>query len=65
VAGIIAAKDKKYGFTGAAPDVTLGAYKVFGCIGFVGNDVLIAAFNQAYEDGSDIITVSQFPAVAR
>lgn len=58
VAGIIAAQNNAYGFTGAAPDVTLGAYRVFGCDGSAGNDVLIAAFNQAYEDGSDIITAS-------
>lgn len=58
VAGIVAAQSNPYGFTGAAPDVTLGAYRVFGCEGSAGNDVLIAAFNQAYEDGADIITAS-------
>lgn len=46
VAGIVAAQSNPYGFTGAAPDVTLGAYRVFGCTGSAGNDVLIAAFNQ-------------------
>ncbi|KAM0196020.1 hypothetical protein ACHAPA_004653 [Fusarium lateritium] len=58
VAGIIAAQNNKYGFTGAAPGVTLGAYRVFGCSGEAGNDVLIAAFNQAFQDGADIITAS-------
>ncbi|KAH7127837.1 peptidase S8/S53 domain-containing protein [Dactylonectria estremocensis] len=58
VAGIIAAQENSMGFTGAAPDVTLGAYRVFGCDGEAGNDVLIAAFNQAFEDGADIITAS-------
>jgi subtilisin family serine protease len=59
VSGIIAAQaNNPYGFTGAAPDVTLGAYRVFGCEGSAGNDVLIAAYNQAYEDGADIITAS-------
>lgn len=38
--------------------MTLGAYKVFGCQGGVENDVLIDAFNQAFEDGADIITAS-------
>lgn len=38
--------------------MTLGAYRVFGCNGPAGDDVLIAAFAQAYEDGSDIITAS-------
>ncbi|KAK7425744.1 hypothetical protein QQZ08_007719 [Neonectria magnoliae] len=58
VAGTIAAQQNSMGFTGAAPDVTLGAYRVFGCDGDAGNDVLIAAFNQAFEDGADIITAS-------
>ncbi|KAH6898227.1 peptidase S8/S53 domain-containing protein [Thelonectria olida] len=58
VAGIIAAQENSMGFTGAAPDVTLHAYRVFGCDGEAGNDVLIAAFNKAYEDGADIITAS-------
>ncbi|KAF4456674.1 putative subtilisin-like serine protease [Fusarium austroafricanum] len=58
VAGIIAAKENQYGFTGAAPGVKLGAYRVFGCSGEAGNDVLIAAFNKAYQDGADIITAS-------
>jgi len=58
VAGIIAAQPNKFGFTGAAPDVTLHAYKVFGCTGQVSNDVLIAAYNQAYQDGANIITAS-------
>ncbi|KAF4554958.1 Subtilase-like protein 1 [Elsinoe fawcettii] len=58
VAGIIAAQNNPYGFTGAAPDVTIGAYRVFGCGGSAGNDVLIAAYNQAYQDGAQIITAS-------
>ncbi|KAI1338783.1 subtilisin-like protein [Xylariaceae sp. FL0016] len=58
VSGIIAAGSNPLGFTGAAPDVTLGMYRVFGCSGSVTDDILIAAFNQAFEDGSDIITAS-------
>ncbi|PNS19126.1 hypothetical protein CAC42_1862 [Sphaceloma murrayae] len=58
VAGTIAAQTNPYGFTGAAPDVILGAYRVFGCGGNAGNDVLIAAYNQAYQDGAQIITAS-------
>lgn len=58
VAGIIAAQQNPYGFTGGAPDVTLGAYRVFGCEGQAGNDVLIAAYNKAYEDGAQVITAS-------
>ncbi|KAG6036043.1 hypothetical protein E4U41_005821 [Claviceps citrina] len=58
VAGIIAARNNTYGFTGTAPDVTLGAYRVFGCKGYVSNEVLIAAYNMAYQDGANIITAS-------
>ncbi|KAK4238043.1 hypothetical protein C8A03DRAFT_33943 [Achaetomium macrosporum] len=59
VAGIIAAQtNNPYGIVGAASDVTLGSYRVFGCEGDVPNDILIAAYNMAYEDGSDIITAS-------
>lgn len=58
VAGIISALPNDLGFTGAAPDATLGAYKVFGCIDGTTNELLIAAYNQAYEDGADIITAS-------
>ncbi|PTB75520.1 subtilisin-like protein [Trichoderma longibrachiatum ATCC 18648] len=58
VAGIIAAQKNPYGFTGGAPEVTLGAYRVFGCDGQAGNDVLISAYNQAFEDGAQIITAS-------
>jgi subtilisin family serine protease len=58
VSGIIAAQANEYGFTGAAPGVTLGAYRVFGCTGSAANDVLIEAYLRAFEDGSNIITAS-------
>lgn len=59
VAGIIGAKPNPMNFTGAAPGATLGMYRVFGCRSAgTTDDVLIAAFNKAYEDGSDIITAS-------
>ncbi|KAG5932180.1 hypothetical protein E4U59_007689, partial [Claviceps monticola] len=50
--------ENSFGFTGTAPGVSLGAYRVFGCDGGAGNDVLIAAFNKAYQDGANIITAS-------
>ncbi|KAG6246305.1 hypothetical protein E4U23_004723 [Claviceps purpurea] len=58
VAGIIAAQPNPLGFTGAATGVTLGAYRVMGCEGESTNDVLVAAFNKAFEDGANIITAS-------
>lgn len=59
VAGIVAAQaDNKWGISGAATGVSLGAYRVLGCSGSAPNDILIAAFNRAFEDGADIITAS-------
>lgn len=59
MAGIIAAQtNNPYGIIGAATGVTLGAYRVLGCQGSTSDDLLIAAFNMAYEDGADIITSS-------
>ncbi|GJN84461.1 hypothetical protein PLIIFM63780_008018 [Purpureocillium lilacinum] len=59
ITGIVAAKDEALHFTGAAPDVTLGVYRTEGCKnGDTANDVLIAAFNMAFEAGADIITCS-------
>ena len=58
VAGIIAAQPNPLGFTGAAPGVTLGAYKALTCTGSSREDVLVAAFNRAFDDGSHIINFS-------
>ncbi|KAF9872016.1 hypothetical protein CkaCkLH20_10648 [Colletotrichum karsti] len=58
VAGIIAAQANEMGFTGAAPDVTIGAYRAWGCNSLTTNDILLDAFNAAFEDGSDIISCS-------
>ncbi|KAL7948049.1 subtilisin-like protein [Trichoderma barbatum] len=58
VTGIIGALPNPMGFTGAAPGATIGMYRVFGCRGDVGADVAIAAVNEAYEDGADIISIS-------
>ena len=58
VAGIVAAQENELGFTGVAPGVTIGAYKVSGCPGYTTNEILLSAFNLAYEDGSDVISCS-------
>lgn len=58
VSGIIAAQKNSLGFIGAAHGVTLGMYEALDCGGGSSNDVLTAAFNQAYEDGSDVISIS-------
>lgn len=58
VAGIIAAQPNEYGVIGAAPNVTMGIYRVFGCTGLTTTDVLISALNKAFDDGADIISAS-------
>ncbi len=59
VSGIIAAQaNNPFGIAGAAPGVELGMFRVFGCRGDVSDDVLIAAYNRAYEAGADLITAS-------
>ncbi|KAI9329115.1 peptidase S8/S53 domain-containing protein [Zopfochytrium polystomum] len=46
-------------WTGVAPGVTIGAYRVFGCkADTTGGDVLAAALYRAAEDGSDVINLS-------
>ena len=59
VAGIVGAKaDGADGITGVAPDVTLGAYRVFGCEGSSSADVIVAALERAYLDGMQVINQS-------
>ncbi|EXF75055.1 subtilisin Carlsberg [Colletotrichum fioriniae PJ7] len=60
VAGIIAAQleGNEYGFTGAAPGAKLAAYRAWGCASTSTNEVLLAAFSRAFEEGADIISCS-------
>jgi minor extracellular serine protease Vpr len=55
VSGIIGANG---GATGVAPGVTFGAYRVFGCGGSANDDVILAALEQAYVDGMDVVNMS-------
>ncbi|KAI1315508.1 hypothetical protein EDD11_000689 [Mortierella claussenii] len=43
---------------GVAPEVTFGAYRVFGCNGSAGDDVILAAMELAFNDGMDVINMS-------
>ncbi|KAF9109902.1 hypothetical protein BGW39_004912, partial [Mortierella sp. 14UC] len=45
-------------WVGVAPEVTLGGYRVFGCTGVTGTDVLLAAMEKAFIDGMNIINMS-------
>ncbi|KAH9816858.1 subtilisin protease [Melampsora americana] len=60
VAGIIGANNIGGGFVGAAPNATLGAYRVFSCHQKTGtsDDIIMAALLRAHKDGADIISAS-------
>lgn len=55
VAGIVGADGT---VTGVAPEVTLGAYRVFGCGGSTTSDIMIAAMERALADGMDVLNMS-------
>jgi subtilisin family serine protease len=56
VAGIIGANGDVV--VGVAPEVTFGAYRVFGCTGYTWSDIMIAAMEMALADGMDILNMS-------
>ncbi|KAI7862348.1 peptidase S8/S53 domain-containing protein [Spinellus fusiger] len=56
--GIIGAKDIAMNFTGIAPEVTFGAYRIFGCFGTTTDDVIMMAIEKAYKDGMDVVNLS-------
>lgn len=58
VAGILAGYDREAGFVGAAPNATLGAYRVLDCNARMEEDDLVAGWLRAYEDGAQIIVSS-------
>jgi minor extracellular serine protease Vpr len=55
VAGIVGASGE---VTGVAPDVTFGAYKVFGCEGSTTADIMVQAMEMALEDDMDVLNMS-------
>jgi len=55
VAGIVGANGI---VRGVAPNVTFGAYRVFGCSGSTYSDIMIAAMERALADGMDIVNMS-------
>ncbi len=58
VAGIVGANDTATPFQGVAPNVSLYAYRVFGCTGSTASDIPIAAMEKAVADGMDIVNLS-------
>lgn len=55
VAGIIGANGL---LKGVAPEVTLAAYRVFGCSGSAGTDVILEAMERASADGVRVLNMS-------
>lgn len=55
VAGIVGANGA---VVGVAPEVTFGAYRVFGCNGSTTADIMVAAMERAYADGMQILNMS-------
>lgn len=59
VAGIVGANTSTPdGVRGVAPDVTFGAYRVFGCDGSTSADIMIAAMERALTDGMHVLNMS-------
>ncbi|KAJ3332201.1 hypothetical protein HDU76_000974 [Blyttiomyces sp. JEL0837] len=48
----------QFPFTGVAPDVTLGSFRVFGCSGGNTNDIIASAIYKAADAGAHIINLS-------
>lgn len=55
VAGIVGANGT---VVGVAPEVTFGAYRVFGCEGSTDADIMIEAMEMALADGMDVVNMS-------
>ncbi|TLD08893.1 uncharacterized protein PgNI_07817 [Pyricularia grisea] len=58
VAGIVAALPNEFGFLGAAPGATLGAYRVMDCSGYGTEETIAAGMLRAFDDGNHILTLS-------
>lgn len=60
VAGTIAAQltGNQYGIIGAAPGVKIGAYRIWNCVSGTTDEIQLASFARAVEDGADIISYS-------
>ncbi|KAF4599319.1 hypothetical protein EYR40_006411 [Pleurotus pulmonarius] len=57
--GIIGANpDNAFNISGVAFEASLSSYRVFGCVGFVTDDVLVDALLLGFNEGQDILTLS-------
>ncbi|KAI0663397.1 subtilisin-like protease [Cubamyces menziesii] len=59
VAGIIGANPgNPFNISGVAFNASINAYRIFGCTGDVGDDIIIEALLQGVKDGNHILTMS-------
>ncbi|MFK7602674.1 S8 family serine peptidase [Deinococcus sp. SM5_A1] len=58
VAGIVGGNVASNGFKGVAPEVSFGAYRVFGCDGSSYDDVILAAMERSVKDGMQVVNMS-------
>ncbi|GAA5820677.1 hypothetical protein JCM11251_003108 [Rhodosporidiobolus azoricus] len=58
VTGIVGALANPLGFSGVAPLATLGHYRVYGCTGDAGEDLIVAAMMRALQEGVQVISMS-------
>ncbi|KAI9067297.1 subtilisin-like protease [Trametes sanguinea] len=59
VAGIIGADpNNPFNISGVAFKASINAYRIFGCTGVVGDDIIIEALLRGVSDGNDILTMS-------
>ncbi|EJD38963.1 subtilisin-like protein [Auricularia subglabra TFB-10046 SS5] len=59
VTGIVGANpDNEYHVVGVAPEAKLFVYKIGGCRGGIGDDIIAAAIIRAAEEGADVISMS-------
>ena len=63
VAGIVGATGPNV--QSVAPDVTFGAYRVFGCAGSSDTDIVLAAMERVHKDGADVLNMSLGPSMDR
>ncbi|OLV20250.1 S8 family serine peptidase [Deinococcus marmoris] len=58
VAGIVGGNVASNGFKGVAPEVSFGAYRVFGCEGSSYDDVILEAMERSVKDGMQVVNMS-------
>ncbi|KAL8283116.1 hypothetical protein RQP46_005894 [Phenoliferia psychrophenolica] len=58
VSGILGALANKYGFSGVAPEASIGMFRVLGCGGDTDDDIVLQAYMMAMKSGCNIINMS-------